>query len=146
MNVFTQPVTQAYDLTDATWEIIIMLLVAFILGWFFHYFWGKMAGAEAGTIDTTLPEKFVGVSQDDLKLVEGVGPKIEELLKASGINTWSDIASTDVATLKAVLAKGGDRFQMHDPSSWADQAALAVEGKWSELEEYQDLLIGGRAS
>jgi len=146
MNIFTKSVTQAYDLTDATWEIITMLLVAFILGWFFHYFWSRIAEADASAVSENIPQKFVGIEQDDLKLVEGVGPKIEELLKASNINTWSDIAAADVKTLKAVLTKGGDRFQMHDPSSWSDQAALAVENKWDELEEYQDLLIGGRAS
>lgn len=146
MNIFTQPITQAYDLTDATWEIITMLLVAFILGWFFHYLRTKVVGVDVLTDGVIIPDKFIGLDQNDLKLVEGVGPKIEELLKASNIITWGDIASADVQTLKTVLNKGGDRFQMHDPSSWADQAALAVEGKWSELEEYQDLLIGGRTS
>ncbi len=146
MNIFTQSVTEAYDLTDATWEIIIMLLVSFILGWFFHYFWSKTAETHKPIVDDTIPEKFARLTQDDLKLVEGIGPKIEELLKANGVNTWKDIATSDVKTLKTILAKGGDRFQMHDPSSWSDQAALAVEGKWSELEEYQDLLIGGRTS
>jgi len=80
MNIFTKPVTEAYDLTDATWEIIIILLVAFILGWLFHYFWSKMAEGEV-VIDTAIPEKFARLKQDDLKLVEGVGPKIEELAK-----------------------------------------------------------------
>ena len=146
MNIFTQPVTQSYDLTDATWEIIIMLLVSFILGWLFHYFWSKFAiGTPHTTTATQIPQKFAGFTPDDLKIVEGIGPKIEELLKAANIMTWSDLASTDTTTLKSILTKGGDRFQMHDPSSWADQAALAVEGKWKDLEEYQDLLIGGRA-
>ncbi len=39
--MFTQPVTQAYDLTDATWEIIVMLTVSFLLGWFFRYLWSR---------------------------------------------------------------------------------------------------------
>jgi len=144
MNIFTKPVTEAYDLTDATWEIIIMLLVAFILGWLFHYLWSRFVEADTYAISEDIPQKFVGIGQDNLKLVEGIGPKIEELLKNAGIMTWGDIASSDIKALKAVLTKGGDRFQMHDPSSWADQAALAVEGKWAELEEYQELLIGGR--
>ncbi len=145
MNVFTQSITRAYDLTDATWEIIIMLLVAFILGWLFNYFWNKVADPNIGTTGTSIPKKYLGMTQDDLKIIEGIGPKIEELLKASGIKTWSDVASSEVDALKNILTSGGDRFQMHDPASWADQAALAVEGKWTELEEYQDLLIGGRS-
>ncbi len=143
--MFRNPITQAYDLTDATWEIIIMLFVSFILGWLFCYFWTKRTATNnSNTESQDRPGKFAGVSRDDLKIVEGIGPKIEELLKAHGIKTWDDIASADTKTLKEILTKGGERFQMHDPSSWSDQAALAVEGKWKELEEYQNLLIGGR--
>ncbi len=145
MNIFTQPVTQAYDLTDATWEIIIMLLVAFILGWFFHYFWSRYDNIGTAINQENIPAKFASIPQSDLKIVEGIGPKIEELLKSNGIMTWQDIASSDPETLKAILKKGGERFQMHDPSSWPDQAALAVESKWNALQEYQDLLVGGRA-
>ena len=146
MNIFTQPITQAYDLTDATWEIIIMLLVAFILGWLFHYFWSYVALNDTSLqkVSSPVPQKYAHLGQDDLKIVEGIGPKIEELLKASNIMSWKDLATADVATLKSILGGGGERFQMHDPSSWADQSALAVEGKWKELEEYQDLLVGGR--
>jgi len=46
--------------------------------------------------------------------------------------------------LREILQKGGDRFKMHDPQTWSDQAKLAVEGKWVELQEYQDFLIGGK--
>jgi len=144
MNIFTQPITQSYDLTDATWEIIIMLLVSFILGWLFHYFWSKFATGTQYATQTQVPQKFAGFTHDDLKIVEGIGPKIEELLKSANIMTWSDLATTDTTTLKSILTKGGDRFQMHDPSSWADQAALAVDGKWKDLKEYQDLLVGGK--
>ena len=38
----------------------------------------------------------------------------------------------------------GERFQMHDPTSWPDQAKLAAEGRWDELKELQDILQGGR--
>ncbi len=122
-----------------------MLLIAFMLGWAFHYFWGRLIDFNLKAKDS-VPERFSGISRDDLKLIEGVGPKIEELLKANGIKSWDDIAAAEIVTLKSILMEAGDRFQMHDPSSWADQAALASESKWSELQEYQDLLIGGRAS
>ncbi|MDV7398967.1 hypothetical protein RZS08_46595, partial [Arthrospira platensis SPKY1] len=41
------------------------------------------------------------VSQDDLKLVEGVGPKIEGLLNEAGIHTWADLANADLDKLQA---------------------------------------------
>lgn len=137
--MFTNPVTQSYDLTDATWEIVLMLLVAFLLGWFFHWFWSRTAQGES-----VENHEFARFKLNDLKIVEGIGPKIEELLKKNGITTWAELAQADIATIKNILATGGERFQMHDPSSWSDQASLAAARKWKDLEEYQNLLTGGR--
>lgn len=81
---------------------------------------------------------------DDLKLIEGVGPKIETLLKEAGIQTWAELAEADVERLKEILDAAGPRYQIHDPSTWPAQAKFAAEGKFDELKEYQDMLIGGR--
>ena len=84
------------------------------------------------------------VAVDDLKLVEGVGPKIEGLLNDAGINTWSELANADLSKLQAILDEAGSRYRMHDPATWAKQASLAADGKWDELEEYQAHLQGGK--
>jgi ribosomal protein L27 len=84
------------------------------------------------------------VQVDDLKIVEGIGPKIETLLKEGGINTWAELASADVDRLKEILDAAGPRYQIHNPSTWSAQAKFAVDGNWDELKEYQELLIGGR--
>ncbi|MCB9283722.1 MAG: 50S ribosomal protein L27 [Lewinellaceae bacterium] len=84
------------------------------------------------------------VTQDDLKLVEGIGPKIEGLLNEAGIHTWADLANADLSKLQAILDEAGSRYRMHDPATWAKQASLASEGKWDELVEYQDHLQGGK--
>jgi len=81
---------------------------------------------------------------DDLKIIEGIGPKIEQLLKEGGINTWTELASAEVERLKEILDAAGPRYQIHDPSTWPAQAKFAAEGKFEELKEYQDMLIGGR--
>ena len=84
------------------------------------------------------------VKADDLKLVEGVGPKIEGLLHDAGIKTWADLAGTDTDRLKAILDEAGSQYNMHDPSTWAKQAQLAHDGNWEELEAYQEHLKGGK--
>ncbi|NUQ23324.1 MAG: 50S ribosomal protein L27 [Saprospiraceae bacterium] len=84
------------------------------------------------------------VAKDDLKLVEGVGPKIEELLHAAGINTWAELAATDPDKIKAILDEAGPNYRIHDPATWPKQAGLAAEGKWEELEALMDELSGGR--
>lgn len=84
------------------------------------------------------------IKQDDLKMVEGVGPKIEGLLNEGGIHTWADLANADLEEVQAILDAAGSRYRMHNPATWAKQAQLAADAKWEELEAYQDRLDGGR--
>ena len=84
--------------------------------------------------------KMLGFSQKptDLKVVEGIGPKIESLLKAAGINNWSKLAETKADEIRIILDHAGKRFRLHNPSTWPHQAKLAIEGKWTELKKLQD--------
>ncbi|MBL7774878.1 MAG: 50S ribosomal protein L27 [Saprospiraceae bacterium] len=85
-----------------------------------------------------------GPKANDLKVIEGIGPKIEQLLKEGGIETWDDLANASVDRLKEILEAAGSRYQIHDPSTWPAQSKFAAEGKWDDLKDYQDMLIGGR--
>ena len=82
---------------------------------------------------------------DDLKIVEGIGPKIEELCHNAGIKTWKALSETSVEALKEILSAAGPSYQIHDPSTWAQQAGLADQGKWDELKKWQDELDAGKA-
>ncbi|MCD5389843.1 MAG: hypothetical protein LR005_00420 [Candidatus Pacebacteria bacterium] len=83
-------------------------------------------------------------TKDDLKKIEGIGPKIEELLNNAGIHTWHALSKKETTNLKSILEQAGKRFQMHDPSTWSEQAHLAETGQWDALQEYQDFLNGGK--
>lgn len=78
------------------------------------------------------------IKQDDLKVVEGIGPKIEGMFKDSGIKTWKALSEATVADCQKILDKGGKRYQIHDPASWPMQAKMCYEGKWAELSKWQD--------
>jgi len=80
---------------------------------------------------------------DDLKLVEGIGPKIAELFNNAGIVTFSELAATSVERLTEILAEAGGAYASHNPETWPEQAKLAAEGKFDELKEWQDKLDGG---
>lgn len=84
------------------------------------------------------------IKQDDLKVVEGIGPKIEGLLNEADIKTWADLADAPQEKVQAILDEAGPRYRMHNPATWAKQAVLARDEKWAELEEYQDKLDGGK--
>jgi large subunit ribosomal protein L27 len=86
------------------------------------------------------------VNANDLKVVEGIGTKIEELCHAKGILTWWDLSRTESSTLSAMLNEAGPRFQMHDPASWPEQARLLATGAFEEFKELTDRLDGGRAA
>jgi predicted flap endonuclease-1-like 5' DNA nuclease len=171
---------ESYGKSDATLEIVIMLLVAFILGYLLRYFLAKtssdndtwkikyeeikhehellqkkfdMFDAENRRLSKELdaclkkskqPQNFAALSakskpvrKDDLKKVEGIGPKIEKMLQAEGIYTWQDLAETSVEHLKQILDKGGPAYKVHNPESWPFQADLAAKGKWDELKKWQ---------
>jgi predicted flap endonuclease-1-like 5' DNA nuclease len=80
----------------------------------------------------------------NLTLIEGVGPKIQELLNNAGIVNFDQLAAASPADLKKILTDAGTRFQMHDPSTWAAQAKLAAAGKMEELKVLQAELKGGK--
>ena len=82
--------------------------------------------------------------QDDLKAVEGIGPAIEKLLHAADIKTWRSLANTSVERLQGILNDAGSRFKLADPGTWPKQSEYAADGKFKELQEYQDLLQGGK--
>jgi large subunit ribosomal protein L27 len=81
---------------------------------------------------------------DDLRKVEGIGPKIAELFNAAGINTFAELAATSEDRLKEILTEAGSAFASHDPGTWPKQAELAAAGKWDELKAWQDELNGGK--
>jgi len=81
---------------------------------------------------------------DELTKIEGVGPKIAELLKNAGIVTFADLSKAKTEKLKGILEAAGKRYQMHDPSTWAQQATLAAKADWAKLEKLQGELKGGK--
>lgn len=90
--------------------------------------------------------RLVAAGRDpfNLQIIEGIGPKIEHLLKEAGIETWEHLALTSEERLREILHEAGTSFQMHDPTTWPMQARLAVNGNWSLLDDYQQQLKGGR--
>jgi predicted flap endonuclease-1-like 5' DNA nuclease len=81
---------------------------------------------------------------DDLKVIEGIGPKIEQLLKDGGIDNWTKLATATTADLKQILDAAGDSYRLADPGTWPKQAQLAAAEKWEELKLWQEQLKGGK--
>lgn len=82
--------------------------------------------------------------KDDLKKIEGIGPKIEQLLNEGDIFTFQQMIDGGVDKIQAILDKAGPLYKVHDPGTWTNQARLAAEGKWDELLIMQTELKGGK--
>jgi predicted flap endonuclease-1-like 5' DNA nuclease len=80
---------------------------------------------------------------DDLEVIEGIGPKIAELLYAAGVKTFAQLASTAPARIQTVLDAAGANFKLADPGTWPDQADLAARNRWAALKAMQDGLTAG---
>ena len=86
---------------------------------------------------------FLLKNANDLTIVEGIGPKINELFHNAGIETFAQLAAASVPQMRKILDDGGSRFRIANPSTWAQQAALAASNKWAELKKLQNDLSGG---
>lgn len=112
---------------------------------------GAEAQAEASAVLASARLVDVGAARaagfnmkhaDDLTVIEGIGPRIHDLLRANGIDSFAQVARLRPDDLLDILERGGPNFRLTDPSTWAQQAALAAENRWKELKELQRQLIG----
>ncbi len=105
---------------------------------------GKKAAAAPEASVRTITFAGKQYKWDDLQIIEGIGPKIAELLRNAGIETWQQLSMTSPYRLREILDAAGPQYNTHDPETWPHQAALAADEKWDELKALQDELIGGR--
>lgn len=94
----------------------------------------KSKGFDANAAKAAMKKR---VKENDLKIVEGIGPKIEGLFHNFGIKTWKDLSEISTVKCQEVLNSGGDRYRIHDPASWPMQAKMAYKGQWAELAKWQ---------
>jgi len=92
--------------------------------------------------DSNTPDSEVA-QIDDLTVIEGIGPKIEQLLYDAGITSYQDLSQVSIDQLQQILNEGGNQFNMANPKIWPEQAKMAEAGLWDDLEQYQNELYGG---
>lgn len=80
---------------------------------------------------------------DDIEVVEGIGPKIAELLHNDGIHSFRELSMVSVDRFNRVLEAGGPRFKLANPGTWAEQARLLAEGEYVAFEKLKDELTAG---
>lgn len=142
------------------WLLIIVVLVAFVA---FMIWWWR--GSREEEVETPAP-KSAAIAEpvaeaaveeeppapppappepDDLKRIEGIGPKISGVLNAAGITTFAQLADASAGQIEQILeAADPNLLRLAKPATWPEQARLAAGGQWEELEALQDELHGGQ--
>ena len=141
----------------------------FFLAWVLHWLWTRLNEKEepaAIEIEAQLAEPGVGTpapeegtgdraveieleakvpEPDDLKRVEGIGPKFSSVLQEAGITTFAQLATATPEELAGILEAADPRLlRLAHPASWPEQAALAAAGEWEALDALQRTLKRGR--
>lgn len=81
-------------------------------------------------------------AQDDLTVVEGIGPKSQEALYAAGIRTYAALAQAAPDRLREILEAA--KLRLLAPDTWPEQAGYLVRGDLDGLQALQESLKGGR--
>jgi predicted flap endonuclease-1-like 5' DNA nuclease len=130
------------------WILIFFALaafLAFVIWWWIRSGEGEEEEMAPPTAKATAERVPAEKPADDLKRIEGIGPKISSVLQAAGIATFAQLAGTDVDRLGQILAESDPNLlRLADPATWPEQAKLAAEGQWEALEKLQGELKGGR--
>ena len=83
---------------------------------------------------------IINSENDDLKKIEGIGPSIAKTLNQANIFTYQQLANCTEEILRSILNSYGTKYKFHNPSSWPQQAELAANEKWEELNLLQKKL------
>lgn len=129
-----------------------------LLGWLASWLLGRMFAKTTDEVSTAYaPARpadgidyaaaraagYLLTGPENLEIIEGIGPSIARLLRSNGVDTFAKLAAATLPTLQAILDKGGTRFRIANPQTWAEQAALAAANRWVDLRRLQDELDAG---
>ncbi len=131
------------------WLVVFVVFAAF--AGFVLWWWLRSSGEELEVEPTrhaAAPPPIPSppaAEVDDLRRIEGIGPRIAGVLQEAGITTFRQVSNASPEQLGEILQAADPRLlRLADPATWPQQAALAAEGNWSALEEFQSGLKGGR--
>jgi predicted flap endonuclease-1-like 5' DNA nuclease len=129
------------------WLILIIILLIILYFWF-----GRdeesaaeeapVAEAPKAVAEEAAPAPETPAKPDDLKKIEGIGPKVASILNEAGITTFQQMVDAGAEKLESILDTAS--LQMIDADTWPEQAKLAAAGDWEALQKLQDELSGGK--
>ncbi len=160
--IWTRAVRSAQLEGDATWAWILPLVFLVFLAaglWLRSRGQGKVQSEKqvaaaveprsrprkpAAPVEALTPASLERPSRpDELEIIEGINPVIADRLRRVGIVTFRQLAKTSPEQLSEVLRV--NRLKLVETTSWPEQASLAAEARWGELQQLQQALREARS-
>ena len=92
-------------------------------------------------VETAVPavETVQMAAGDDLSILDGVGPKSADALRAAGVTTFAQLSEMTPEAIEELLAKANEPLIAgRNANTWPRQAKLAAAQEWSALRRYID--------
>jgi large subunit ribosomal protein L4 len=103
----------------------------------------KAQAVKAEAPKAEAPKAKAAKGSDDLKRIEGIGPKFNDALIAAGIDTFAKLEKASEEELKTALETAKLRFAPSLPT-WAEQAGYLVRGDEAGFKAFTEKLVAGR--
>jgi predicted flap endonuclease-1-like 5' DNA nuclease len=71
---------------------------------------------------------------DDLKVIDGIGPKISSVLQSAGITSYRQLATMNYDQIQKILDNAEIRLARFE--TWPEQAKFASAGDWKGLKKF----------
>jgi predicted flap endonuclease-1-like 5' DNA nuclease len=131
------------------WVWLLLIAAAVLILIALYWTWTRPRTTQAEPPQRAVPEQWHHAlpapavpEADDLAEIEGIGPRIHDVLHEAGITTFAQLAEIDVDRLREILVAAEVKFPP-SPETWPMQARLAADSRWQELKELQNSLKGG---
>jgi large subunit ribosomal protein L17 len=116
------------------WAVLVIFALLVITGWLTS----RKTALETESTTQIHPHGM----EDDLTVLEGIGPKVAKVLHAAGISSFAALAEAEPGKVQEYLKQAG--LRMFDPQGWIEQARFAARGDADGLAKLQAELKGGR--
>ena len=137
-ELFFVPIAESAKSSIPWWVWVILIIILLVLLWF----WFGRDDEDDVEVETNTSPSDIAVEPDDLKKIEGIGPKVASILAEAGITTFQHMVDAGAEKLETILDEA--RLQMINADTWPEQAELAASSDWDALENLQDKLKGGK--
>jgi predicted flap endonuclease-1-like 5' DNA nuclease len=140
------------------WQWIVLIVVVLVVLFAIWWWWTRMRSTPAAPMAPRMEPRMAVAPPterrealpapevpevNDLAEIEGIGPRIHDILNEAGIKTFAQLADTPVERIREILVAAEFKAPAN-PATWPAQARLAADSKWQELKELQASLKGGR--